>query len=161
MERLYNVPLRKEAAKAKRHERTKRAVKALRDFLARHMKSETVLLGPGINEKLWERGIKHPPHHIKVKATKDDDGKVRVELADGSEKKESKASAKKADAKAKKTPAKKASKTETPEKKDATAKKTDDKPEEKSHDASGKDASAPSEEKPDAEKAPATEQKAE
>lgn len=129
MERLYNVPLRKEAAKAKRHERTKRAVSALRAFLARHMKSETVVLGPGINEKLWERGIKHPPHHIKVKATKDDDGTVRAELADGSEKqKKAKTEETASDAKTKKTSSKTAAAKKQPKPAAPETQKADEQP---------------------------------
>lgn len=82
MERLYNVPLRKEAMKSPIHSRAKRATKALKQFLAKHMKSENIKLSGPVNERIWERGIRKPPHHIKVKAVKDDDGLVRVDLAD-------------------------------------------------------------------------------
>ena len=81
MERRYNVPLRKEAMRAPRHERAKRATKALKRFIVRHMKSEDVSLDRAVNEKIWERGIKNPPHHIEITATKNDDGKVTVTLA--------------------------------------------------------------------------------
>jgi large subunit ribosomal protein L31e len=67
--------------KAPRHERAKRATKALKAFLSRHMKSEDISLDRAVNEKIWERGMKNPPHHIEVSATKDDDGKVTVILA--------------------------------------------------------------------------------
>jgi large subunit ribosomal protein L31e len=67
--------------KAPRHERAKRATKALKQFLSRHMKSEDISLDGAVNEKIWERGMKNPPHHIEVSATKDDDGKVTVILA--------------------------------------------------------------------------------
>lgn len=65
------------------HSRAKRATKALKQFLAKHMKSENIVLTAPVNERIWERGMRKPPHHVKVKATKDDDGKVLVELADG------------------------------------------------------------------------------
>ncbi len=80
IERMYNVPLRKEYMKAPRWNRTKKAVKALVEFLQKHMKSEDVRLGRYANELLWKHGIKNPPHHIKVNATKDDKGVVRAEL---------------------------------------------------------------------------------
>lgn len=82
LERIYNIPLRKEFQKSPRWKRTKKAVKALREFIVKHMKSEDVKVGKYLNEKLWQHGIKNPPHHIKVKASKDEKGKVFVELAE-------------------------------------------------------------------------------
>lgn len=82
VERTYNVPLRKEYMKAPRWKRTKKAVTALREFLAKHMKSENVHLSKELNEALWKHGIQNPPHHIKVKAVKDDKGMVKAELFD-------------------------------------------------------------------------------
>jgi len=81
LERIYNVPLRKEYMKAPRWNRTKKAVTALRQFLSKHMKSEDVRLSKELNENMWKHGLQNPPHHIKVKATKDDKGVVRAEFA--------------------------------------------------------------------------------
>lgn len=80
LERTYNVPLRKEYMKAPRWNRTKKAVIALRQFLAKHMKSENVLLSKELNEEMWKHGIQNPPHHVKVKAMKDDKGVVKADL---------------------------------------------------------------------------------
>ena len=80
LERTYNVPLRKEYMKAPRWNRTKKAVIALRQFLAKHMKSENVLLSKKLNEEMWKHGIQNPPHHIKVKVIKDDKGVVKADL---------------------------------------------------------------------------------
>ncbi|MFH1589613.1 MAG: 50S ribosomal protein L31e [archaeon] len=80
IERTYNVPLRKEWLKVARHKRTNKAVKALREFLQKHMKSEDVRLGMYVNEHMWKHGIKNPPHHVKVNVTKDEEGIVRAEL---------------------------------------------------------------------------------
>ncbi len=80
LERTYTVPLRKEYMKAPRWNRTKKAVTALRQFLAKHMKAEEVKLSKELNEKLWQHGIKNPPHHVKVKAVKDEKGVVTAEL---------------------------------------------------------------------------------
>ncbi len=81
LERVYNVPLRKEYSKAPRWNRTKKAVKALKEFLAKHMKSDDIKIGKYLNEELWKHGIKNPPHHVKVEAKKDNEGKVFAELA--------------------------------------------------------------------------------
>lgn len=70
LERVYNVPLRKEFMKTPKYKRTMKAVKALREFLVRHMKCENIKIGRYANLKLHERGRKNPPHHIKIKAIK-------------------------------------------------------------------------------------------
>src|SRR3989344_5219043 len=82
LERVYNVPLRKEYMKAPNWKRTPKAVKALREFISKHMKSENVIIGKYANQLLWKNGIKNPPHHIKVNAVKDDKSKAMVELVD-------------------------------------------------------------------------------
>lgn len=80
LERVYNVPLRREWLKSPRYKRAKKAGIALKEFMQRHMKSEDIRVGNYANMKIWERGIKNPPHHIQVKAVKFEDGHVFVEL---------------------------------------------------------------------------------
>jgi large subunit ribosomal protein L31e len=80
LERTYTIPLRREYLKAPMYNRTKKAVRALRAFIVKHMKSDDVLIGPKLNLKLWERGRTNPPHHVKITAIKDDKGQVRAEL---------------------------------------------------------------------------------
>tara|TARA_Y100000034_G_C6831155_1_gene375167 strand:+ start:346 stop:900 length:555 start_codon:yes stop_codon:yes gene_type:complete len=80
MERSYNIPLRKEWLKVPRYKRAKKAVKALREFLIKHMKSDDLNIGKNLNEAIWNRGIRNPPHHVKVNVLKDEDNKVYVEL---------------------------------------------------------------------------------
>lgn len=82
LERTYNVPLRKEYQKAPNWKRTGKAVVALREFIAHHMKSKDVRVEKEVNEQLWKHGIKNPPHHVKVTASKNDKGAVRVALFD-------------------------------------------------------------------------------
>lgn len=96
IERVYNVPLRKFWRRAPIYKRANRAVNALIDFLARTFRVDeaNVRLGRHINMKIWERGIKFPPHHIKINVTKTDDGLVRAEL-EGFKYEEKKISAKK------------------------------------------------------------------
>jgi large subunit ribosomal protein L31e len=80
IERIYNVPLRREWLKVPKYKRAKKAIFALKRFLSRHMKSENILIGKRLNEFIWQNGIKVPPHHVKINVIKEDDGKVYAEL---------------------------------------------------------------------------------
>jgi len=80
IERVYNVPLRKEFRKAPPYKRAKKAVAALKSFLIKHMNSEDIKIGNFLNEHMWARGIKRPPHHVKINVHKDDKGTVVAEL---------------------------------------------------------------------------------
>lgn len=82
IERTYTVPLRRDFARKPPYKRTNRAVKVLREFLARHMKAplENIKLGQHVNEHLWANGLRNPPGKVKVAVTKDDEGIVRAEL---------------------------------------------------------------------------------
>lgn len=66
MERTYIIPLRKEWQKAPMYKRTKKAVKATKEFLQKHMKVENVKLGRHLNMRLWAEGYRHPPHKVEV-----------------------------------------------------------------------------------------------
>lgn len=85
VEREYTIPLRREWEKVPRYKRAKKAIKAIKEFLAKHMKVRDrdlnkIRVDRFLNEEVWFRGIKNPPSKIKVKATKEGDI-VRVELA--------------------------------------------------------------------------------
>ena len=81
LERTYNIPLRKEWLKAPKWKRTKKAVKAAKEFLQKHMKSDNVKLSKSINDAIWKHGGKNPPHHIKVDVSKDEEGLVTATLS--------------------------------------------------------------------------------
>lgn len=83
IERVFTVPL-KATKNAPRSRRAKRAVKEVRELIARYMKAEqdNVWIDTKVNEKLWERGIQNPPSRISVKAVKFDDGTVEVTLSE-------------------------------------------------------------------------------
>ena len=82
LERIYNIPLRRETLKVPPFKKANKAVKAAREFISKHMKSDNVVVGKYLNLKIWEHGAKNPPHHVKVNAVKDIKGKVFVELVD-------------------------------------------------------------------------------
>ncbi len=90
IEREYVIPLRHRWQIVPRYQRTNKAVRAVREFLVRHMKvrdrdMDKIKVDKYLNEVLWNRGIKNPPSKIKVKAIKEGDI-VRVELAELSDK---------------------------------------------------------------------------
>ena len=81
VERIITIPMR--ATKmAPRTKRAARAIKEIRDNIARHMKAdvEKIWIDKSLNEKIWERGIQNPPRKITVKAVKFEDGLVEVSL---------------------------------------------------------------------------------
>ena len=80
LERTYNIPLRRETSKVPFHKKAKKAVRAVREFIEQHMKSTDIKVGKHLNLKIWEHGIKNPPHHVKVNVVKSDDGTVKAEL---------------------------------------------------------------------------------
>ncbi len=80
-EQIYIIPLR-DVKLAPRWKRSPRAIKEVREYLAKHMKSEDIKLDTSINEKIWERGSEKPPRKIRVRAMKFEDGQVQAELAE-------------------------------------------------------------------------------
>jgi len=89
LEREYTIPLRTQWIKVPRYKRANKAVRTIKEFLAKHMKVENrdlnkIKVDKLLNEMVWTRGIKHPPTKIKVKAVKEN-GIVRVESYELSE----------------------------------------------------------------------------
>ncbi len=80
-ERIYVIPLR-EVKKKARYKRASRAVKVIKDFLKKHMKTESVRIDEDLNKRIWERGAQKPPARIRVRAVKKDDGSVEAFLAE-------------------------------------------------------------------------------
>jgi len=78
-ERIYVVPLAK-ARKGPRNKRAKKAIRYLREYMARHFKPESLVITQEVNERIWEHGIQKPPRKLKVRATKNIDGLVVVYL---------------------------------------------------------------------------------
>jgi len=80
-EQIYIIPLRG-VKRAPGWKRSNTAIKDIRKFLTRHMKSEDVKIDKSINERVWERGSSKPPSRIRVRAMKFEDGQVQAELAE-------------------------------------------------------------------------------
>jgi len=81
MERIYVIPLR-DVKKVPRTIRSPKAIRIIKEFLKRHMKSDEIKIDYSVNEKVWERGIQKVPPKIKVKAVKEEDGSVSVTLVE-------------------------------------------------------------------------------
>jgi len=81
-ERIYTVPLVK-AYKKPENKRAGYAVRLLRQFVSRHMKANesAVFIAPQANESINARGSRRPPKLLKIKASRDKEGKVLAELA--------------------------------------------------------------------------------
>ncbi|MCH8945851.1 MAG: 50S ribosomal protein L31e [Nanoarchaeota archaeon] len=84
LEREYVIPLRNKWKRVPRYKRANKAVKAIKEFLAKHMKIrdrdlKKIKIDRYLNEEIWFRGIRKPPSKIKVKAVKEDDV-VKAEL---------------------------------------------------------------------------------
>ncbi len=77
MERVFTVPLG-EVKKTPKTKRVQKAVRFIRSYVSKHMKSEDVKLSEALNKQLWERGIRNIPSKIEVKASTTEDGGVLV-----------------------------------------------------------------------------------
>ena len=77
-EKIYTIPLRHVWVVTPRGKRAPRAVRDVRDFVARHMKAEEVAMSNEVNAALWARSINKPPRKITVRAVKDKEGKVII-----------------------------------------------------------------------------------
>ena len=85
LKREYIIPLRKSWLKVPEYKRTNKAIKAIKEFLVKHMKIyerdlRKIKIGMILNNEIRFRGIKKPPAKIKVMAEKFDNDIVKVKL---------------------------------------------------------------------------------
>lgn len=86
LEREYVIPLRRAWLRVPKYERTGKAIKAIKIFIAKHMKVpdrdiDKVKLDVYFNNELWFKGRAHPPAKIKVRAIKDGEN-IKVNFAE-------------------------------------------------------------------------------
>jgi large subunit ribosomal protein L31e len=86
IEREYVIPLRRFWSNVPEYRRAARAVKAIKQFVAKHMKVQDrdldkVKVDTYLNSEIWSRSAGKPPAKIKVKVVKEGDI-VTVELAE-------------------------------------------------------------------------------
>ncbi len=87
LERQYIVPLRRGWLKVPKYKRANKAVKTLKEFIARHMKVydrdlRKVKIDIILNNEIRFRGMRKPLNKVKVIAKKFDNDIVRVELVE-------------------------------------------------------------------------------
>jgi len=67
-EKTFIINLRREFSKKPIYRRAKKAVTAVKEYISKHLKVKEVKIANDLNMKIWERGRRHPPPKIKVKA---------------------------------------------------------------------------------------------
>ena len=80
-ERVVTVPLR-DAKQAPKQERADRAMRIVREHLAKHfnVEEEDVRLEPSVNESVWSGGRSNPPRKLRIRAARFvEDGEPVVE----------------------------------------------------------------------------------
>ncbi len=87
LEREYIIPLRRQWKKVPEYKRANKAVKAIKQFLVKHMKIydrdlRKIKIDILLNNELRFRGMKKPPVKIKVKAIKQNNDIVKVSLVE-------------------------------------------------------------------------------
>lgn len=83
VERIYNIPLRRDWLKVPKWRRSKKAISVIQLFLERHTKVDNILLSKWVNEEVWANGGKSPPGKITLKVQIDKEkGIARAELAE-------------------------------------------------------------------------------
>jgi large subunit ribosomal protein L31e len=81
-ERVYTIPLGR-VWNVPRQERTPKAVRVIRAFTKKHMKTEDIKIDNELNEFIWRRSIEKPPRRVRVRITKNKEGTVKVYLVKG------------------------------------------------------------------------------
>jgi len=85
LKREYVVPLRRKSRTAPKWRRSKKSMSVLKEFITKHMKTDKIIIGNELNEKIWENGIKNPPGKVSIIALKKDfngEEKTLVNLLD-------------------------------------------------------------------------------
>lgn len=77
-EKTYTIPIGKLGYTTDRGHRAPRAVRDVRKYVSRHMRSDEVSISNEINSSIWAAGINKPPRKIVVRAVKDKEGRVVV-----------------------------------------------------------------------------------
>lgn len=70
IKRDYVIPLRKEFLKVPKYRRTSKSVKAVRNFIKKHMKVDDVRILRELNLELHKHGRKNPPSKVSVSVVK-------------------------------------------------------------------------------------------
>ncbi len=78
-ERVFNIPLYSGETHPTKG-RAPKALRTIRSFIEKHMKTEAIAFSSEVNEEIWRRATEKPPRHLRVRAAKAKDGKVTIYL---------------------------------------------------------------------------------
>ncbi|PSG98179.1 50S ribosomal protein L31e [Thermoplasmatales archaeon SW_10_69_26] len=81
-ERVYTIPLRSRTQQVPQTKRAPRALEAVKEFVARHLKADEadVWIDDPVNDRIWSNGREQPPAKLRVRAIRFEDGVVEVSL---------------------------------------------------------------------------------
>jgi large subunit ribosomal protein L31e len=71
-EKIFTIPLRGVVNRANSTERSVAAVREIKRFVSKHMKTDEVKVSTRVNETIWKSGLKSLRGKIKVKVHKED-----------------------------------------------------------------------------------------
>ena len=78
-ERVFNIPL-SSAWRMPIKKRTPRAIRDLRAYISKSMKTNEISISSEVNETFWKHGTEGSPRHLRVRAEKTKDNRVTVYL---------------------------------------------------------------------------------
>ncbi|MBI2184409.1 MAG: 50S ribosomal protein L31e [Thaumarchaeota archaeon] len=79
--RVYAIPLGR-VRNLPPYKRAPKAIRTIREFVEKHMKTSEVKISTDLSEHIWSRGIEKPPRSVTVSVEKDEDGVATVKLAE-------------------------------------------------------------------------------
>lgn len=80
--RDYTIHLAKHTHKTCFKRKTPKAIKAIKDFATKAMKTSDIRVDPKVNKEIWKHGVRNPPKRIRVrlsrKRNEDEDAKEKL-----------------------------------------------------------------------------------
>ncbi|MFH8080769.1 MAG: 50S ribosomal protein L31e [Candidatus Aenigmatarchaeota archaeon] len=72
-EMIFTINIRKSILEKPRWERSKHAIRVVRNFLKKRMKTDKIKLDNSISQAIWTRGATKPLNKVKIKVEKIDE----------------------------------------------------------------------------------------
>ena len=78
-EKVFNIPF-SSALRTPIKKRTPRAIRDLKAYISKSMKTDEISISNEVNEVFWKHGTEGAPRHLRVRAEKGKDNRVTVYL---------------------------------------------------------------------------------
>ena len=72
--RKYVVPITRYVLVAPKHERTKKAISVIKNFVIKNTRAKKIVFGEELNKKMWAHSIEYPPRKVNIFVQKLSDG---------------------------------------------------------------------------------------